>query len=420
MKRFFWIVLFILIAENVFADSVKDYGAKGDGITNDTVAIQRAVNTIYSKGGGIVAFPPGKYLVTSINIREGITYIGEEATILRPPMQKNWTRTFTTQNTLYSGIVDSRPLVISNLIFDGNSQNQGPYQNYELAQAHLIFLMGNPNKPGRLKVVIDNCKFQNGVADGISVYKNVDLTCTSCSATNVFRGGLTITGGYSKVYLKQFVSQGDRDPTGIDVEPDSSGYNGQKFVRLEMIDCEIKTGDFDVGFNYASQLDKNILVMENCTIGPDLYSPRKNVAFSYQIRNAASVLATDCTFYSSGPTTGSGTAIENCHDSTFTRCAFIGTQYYGDVRYWKVPFDAIACVHIAWNGAALTSNNIMLFDSCKFNAASNVPIGIKTIGVYNTNILTQYLSMTFRNCEFGNLDYKIFNQPGSTFKWVEQ
>lgn len=51
-----------------FADlgyvSVKDYGAKGNGITDDAAAIQAAVDAIPDRGG-IVYFPPGIYQVNS-------------------------------------------------------------------------------------------------------------------------------------------------------------------------------------------------------------------------------------------------------------------------------------------------------------------------------------------------------------------
>ena len=42
--------------------SVKDFGAVGDGITDDTVAIQAAINSIRD---GVVLVPGGKYLVNS-------------------------------------------------------------------------------------------------------------------------------------------------------------------------------------------------------------------------------------------------------------------------------------------------------------------------------------------------------------------
>jgi hypothetical protein len=60
--------------------NVLNYGAKGDGITDDSAAIQAAINSIGTYVGGGVLFPPGKdYLICStINIinRFGITWEG--------------------------------------------------------------------------------------------------------------------------------------------------------------------------------------------------------------------------------------------------------------------------------------------------------------------------------------------------------
>ncbi len=48
--------------------NVKSYGAAGDGVTNDTEAVQNAVD---AAGNGTVFFPPGNYLVDSINVGYG-------------------------------------------------------------------------------------------------------------------------------------------------------------------------------------------------------------------------------------------------------------------------------------------------------------------------------------------------------------
>lgn len=49
--------------------SVKDFGAVGDGVTDDTAAIQAAINSLTSNQGGTVFIPHGYYKVTStINV----------------------------------------------------------------------------------------------------------------------------------------------------------------------------------------------------------------------------------------------------------------------------------------------------------------------------------------------------------------
>lgn len=48
--------------------SVKDYGAKGDGLTDDTASIQAALNYIVTNGGGTLFLPPGTYNVTSLSL----------------------------------------------------------------------------------------------------------------------------------------------------------------------------------------------------------------------------------------------------------------------------------------------------------------------------------------------------------------
>lgn len=63
--------------------SVRDFGAKGDGKTLDTAAINRAIDTTAKAGGGTVLFPAGTYLSFSIRLKSNITfYLDNGATIL--------------------------------------------------------------------------------------------------------------------------------------------------------------------------------------------------------------------------------------------------------------------------------------------------------------------------------------------------
>jgi polygalacturonase len=52
--------------------SVAAYGAKGDGTTMNTAAIQKAIDAA-AKQGGTVVFPPGAYLSGSIFVKSGVT-----------------------------------------------------------------------------------------------------------------------------------------------------------------------------------------------------------------------------------------------------------------------------------------------------------------------------------------------------------
>lgn len=66
-----------------YSVSVRDWGAKGDGKTNDTAAIQQAIDAVNKKGGGTAYVPPGVYLAAGIEIRSNVTlYLEAGATIL--------------------------------------------------------------------------------------------------------------------------------------------------------------------------------------------------------------------------------------------------------------------------------------------------------------------------------------------------
>ena len=42
--------------------NVRDFGAKGDGVTDDTAAFQKALDAAATAGGGVVLAPRGNYL----------------------------------------------------------------------------------------------------------------------------------------------------------------------------------------------------------------------------------------------------------------------------------------------------------------------------------------------------------------------
>ena len=53
--------------------NVADFGAKGDGVTKDTTAIQKALDACDKEGGGAVLVPGGVYLTGSLVLHANTT-----------------------------------------------------------------------------------------------------------------------------------------------------------------------------------------------------------------------------------------------------------------------------------------------------------------------------------------------------------
>ena len=66
--------------------NVRDFGAKGNGTTKDTAAIQAAINACEQKGGGTVLLTAGTYLSAPIVLKSNITlHLDKGATLLGSP-----------------------------------------------------------------------------------------------------------------------------------------------------------------------------------------------------------------------------------------------------------------------------------------------------------------------------------------------
>ena len=84
--------------------SVRDFGAKGDGITLDTIAIQSAIEACTAQGGGVLYVPPGQYLIGTITLKDNVTlHLGPNARILGSTSLEDY-RSRSNPDTLYEGL----------------------------------------------------------------------------------------------------------------------------------------------------------------------------------------------------------------------------------------------------------------------------------------------------------------------------
>lgn len=60
--------------------NVRDFGATGNGTTDDTAAIQAAIDQTAASGGGIAYLPAGRYAITGISLKQGVDLTGATRT----------------------------------------------------------------------------------------------------------------------------------------------------------------------------------------------------------------------------------------------------------------------------------------------------------------------------------------------------
>jgi hypothetical protein len=62
--------------------NVRDFGATGDGRTNDTVAINKTIDQSNGSGGGDVIFPAGTYLAASIHLKSNVRFLLDQDAVI--------------------------------------------------------------------------------------------------------------------------------------------------------------------------------------------------------------------------------------------------------------------------------------------------------------------------------------------------
>ncbi|HSO89123.1 MAG TPA: glycosyl hydrolase family 28-related protein, partial [Draconibacterium sp.] len=75
-------------AKDIFYN-ILDFGAKGDGKTNNTEAINAAIEAASKSGGGTVFFPAGDYLSFTIRLKSKITLHLDNGAVLFGDQEKD-------------------------------------------------------------------------------------------------------------------------------------------------------------------------------------------------------------------------------------------------------------------------------------------------------------------------------------------
>jgi hypothetical protein len=126
MKSVQLFVTYLLLHISCFSQmreqSIKQYGAVADGITNNAVAIQQAIDKVSEGGGGRVIIPPGNYMTGAIFLKSGVDlHLQLGATLLGPTTTEGYVKAKSRPSIVSAR--DQRDISISGEgIIDGQAQ----------------------------------------------------------------------------------------------------------------------------------------------------------------------------------------------------------------------------------------------------------------------------------------------------------
>lgn len=252
--------------------NIKQCGAKGDGVTDDTEALQKAIN-ISSK----VVIPKGVFVVSkSLSLKDNavIYGIGEDSVIKKSGDENVYFNLFTDMQL-------TKKYTFSTLTFDGNCNNFkhmysyttdfGGYKQLETANEWNLFTSSADI------LVIENCKFNNIHGNVISNASN-NIIVNNCDFNNIEgASAVRLWGGQNLWVINSRFNN-------INVFPDTLYINGAETTFEDAVSNKysMQYGDAVAAFCRYSFIHNN------------LFKNISRMAFTHDMNVALNITGDNC------------------------------------------------------------------------------------------------------------------------------
>ena len=308
---------FILSCGQTDVYYVTRFGAKGDGVTNDAAAIQKAIDLATEKGG-VVVFPSGKtFLSGPIELKSHVEYHFEPGSVLlADPDESLYTRSAFGENRgegmCWIWAQDAEGISITGTgRIDGNG---------------VAFMAEELDDSYDLKPLVDDFDPRPHVMTlyGVKGLRIHDVTVANSAYWTIHLGGcydVVIDGITIANNLK--IRNGD----GIDIDHSR---------KVRIANCFIESGDDSICLKNRRELSAygacEDIVIQNCV----MESRSCAVKFgSENVDRIANVLIDNCIIRGGNRALG----IQNRDEGTITNVVFsnilIGTRFYSDTWWGK-------------------------------------------------------------------------------------
>jgi parallel beta-helix repeat protein len=254
------------VREGALFFSVDDYGATGDGVTNDSAAIRTAAAAAFAAGADL-CFPQGTYLVSRVDVNTayclahpGGRWFGP-GTLKMDAGQSGFTR-----------IVHptGNDATLDGLTLDGNRANQGTSTD----QRHGVFVTSVSGFTAK------DCIIRDCDGDGITLGASLSgITITRNSIIGNARSGVALVYDGTDIDISHNTISGN-DATPIDGESEEGHYDdvriiGNYLVAPTSADLALAAA----GSDYTTNVNNRWLVSGNNLSGGAHLLAAKNIQF---------------------------------------------------------------------------------------------------------------------------------------------